>query len=487
MIRATADATKEGCQPSLVDYVFGFLCCTYSAWLLYGLYLIGSRGSVPISDISSQGEKVVITTTVAHYFLKRAHPVVSFAGTGVPDLDKNEKNLIWKAKATSLYQLTLHCSDKPDMALDTSIGHLHLRFPHMLLSTGMWHCPLILWCLIATTVIAAAASQLTWSLTLVTCTAGLVTGLLNPAWRRRQAKRSPLAKRRRQFFKEWHLALQRCDRGPDRSMTAGKLLEFLQFFDSFIKERSMYYVSSNIVKPLTQPYQLSFAELVGPTKIQWFVSHYWGMPLRHFSDAIRKHASSYERHWQNTAYWICTLSNSQWHVKDELGNGKWQDSSFYLALRSPDCKGTTMIIDDRVLPLQRIWCLFEVYQTILLSQNGSDGFQGLLLCTSAGVLQQGNAGTDVAVAVAKTVAELDTENAKASDESDRLMIHKLIESMDGGFDYMNTFVRKTICKALEASHSHYETALKTLMEDLTETHPTLLTSRANHPETKAGS
>eukprot|EP00435_Cladocopium_sp_Y103_P060611 s97_g22.t1 len=347
LVRATADATQERCQPSVVDIGLGIICCITSACVGF-LFLTSFFGRLPISDISLQGEKVVITTSIAHYFLKRAHPVVSFVGTGVPDLDKNEKNLIWKVTAMSLYQLTLHCSDKPDMALDTSIGHLHLRFPHVFLSTGMWHCPLILWCLFLATVIAAAASQVTWSLTSVTCTVGLVAGLLGFALRRRQGERTPLAKRRRQFFKEWrlNLALQQCDRGPDRSMTAGKLLEFLQFFDSFIKDRSMYYVSSNIVKPLTQPYQLSFAELVGPTKIQWFVSHYWGMPLRHFGDAVRKHASSYEAHWQDTAYWVCTFSNSQWHVKDELGNGKWQDSSFYHALKSPNCKGTTMAAAD---------------------------------------------------------------------------------------------------------------------------------------------
>ena len=136
---------------------------------------------------------------------------------------------------------------------------------------------------------------------------------------------------------------------------------------------------------------------------------------------------------------ICTFSNSQWHVKAELGNGRWQQSSFYLSLISPDCKGTAMIIDELVQPLQRIpgvlvsdvlmifpvnppvvscgalrfffqsfrilsphpriWCLFEVYQTICLSRNGRS--QGLLLCTSTGVLQEGNAGTDVAVAVAR--------------------------------------------------------------------------------------
>lgn len=100
-----------------------------------------------------------------------------------------------------------------------------------------------------------------------------------------------------------------------------------------------------------------------------------------------------------------------------------------------------MVIDELVLPLQRIWCLFEVYQTICLSQTSH--FQGLLLCTSNGVLQEGQAGTDVAVAVAKTVTDLDIRGAQASSEEDRLMIHALIEQMDGGFETMNTFVRET--------------------------------------------
>ena len=100
----------------------------------------------------------------------------------------------------------------------------------------------------------------------------------------------------------------------------------------------------------------------------------------------------------------------------------------------------------------------------------------------------------MAVAVAKTVADLDTRSAEATEESDRLMIHALIESMDGGFDAMNTFVRATICKALEASHIHYETTLKTLMQNLTSQVvpsaplPTLLTSsarRAEQAETKS--
>ncbi|CAK8996373.1 Extracellular matrix protein FRAS1 [Durusdinium trenchii] len=424
-----------------------------------------------------QGEKLLVTTSIAHFLLSRPCNV-TFARTGVPDLESS--SWTWRVKATSYYHLALE-GEKSSMPLDTSKGHLHVKFPQLFVSAGFARCPLIGWCVFFLAATVGTALQLTWRFSVVLGALGLCTGSFCFALRRRhglnrrsvaiaegRGTRTPLAKRRHEFLQEWQpLALQRCSRGPDRSMSAGKLQRFVQFFDSFIKERSMYYVCSNIVKPLTKPFQLSFVELVGATKIQWFVSHYWGMPLRHFSDAIRKHAQSVASSsgWQDAAYWICTFSNSQWHVKDELGHGKWEDSSFYLALRSPECKGTTMIIDDTVQPLQRIWCLFEVYQTICLSR--SDHFQGLLLCTSAGVLQQGNAGTDVAVAVAKTVAELDTCSAQATDEEDRQMIHSLIEQMPGGFHAMNSFVRETICKALKASHLHYEATLSDLMQTLT--------------------
>lgn len=43
----------------------------------------------------------------------------------------------------------------------------------------------------------------------------------------------------------------------------------------------------------------------------------------------------------------------------------------------------------------------------------------------------------------------------------------LIEAMPGGFAAMNSFVRETICLALEASNIHYEKTFKTLVAELT--------------------
>lgn len=457
-LRAVPDATKQSCEVDSIQVLLLAGSALASTGFFF-LCLTGFLGKATIADVSAQGQKVVVTTTLSHFLLKRSQ--VTFTGTGNPNLEGQS----WTVHALNSFQLTLHVEGGDLDHLDTSMGRFRIKCPGAFLHTGLWRCPLIFWCLLFGAASASAMSQLTWSLSLLMGGLGFFAGSLAFAWRLRQGQRTPLSKRRRQFLKEWPLPRQPCERGPDRSMTAGQLQDFVQFFEAFIKERSMHYVCSNIVKPLTEPYQLSFVELVGPTAMEWFVSHCWGMAVRHFNDAIRKHAMSYASEWRGLGYWICTFSNSQWKVEDELGKGVWQESSFYLALRSPSCKGTAMVIDEQVLPLQRIWCLFEVYHTILLSQN--DHFQGLLLCASTGVLQEGRAGTDVAVRVAQRARDLDTRSAGASNEADLQMIHALIKEMPGGFDAMNDFVRETICRALEASHDHYEQTFRGLIGELT--------------------
>eukprot|EP00438_Fugacium_kawagutii_P008959 Skav215555 [mRNA] locus=scaffold3091:212800:237229:- [translate_table: standard] len=276
------------------------------------LYEISDAGARP-------GEKLVMTANLSHFLLKHS-PKVTFKGTENPSLDQ----LPWTVHKLNSLQLTLRGVSQLNQ-VDTSMGHLIFQFPWAFTHTGLLRCPLIFWCLLFGAASAAATTRLTGSAILLVIVVGICAGFLAFAWRCRLSHRTPISKRRRQFLKEWPLPRQPCERGPDRSMTAGQLQDFVQFFDAFIKERSMYYVCSNIVKPLTKPFQLSFVELIGPSTMEWFVSHYWGMAVRHFNDAIRKHAMSYATEWRGLAYWICTFSNSQWHVSDELGYGAWQE------------------------------------------------------------------------------------------------------------------------------------------------------------------
>ena len=184
LVRAIPDATRQTClrDPWTVDkIVLGLICCMTSACFCF-LFLTGCFGRFPISDVSSQGDKVVITTSIAHHFLKRAHPVVSFTGTGVPNLDSTST---WKVRALSSYQLTLH-GEQASIPLDTSKGHIRLNFPHPFLCMGMWRCPLLGWCLFFATATAGLAGRLMFSLTALACGFGFCTGLLAFAFRHRQ-------------------------------------------------------------------------------------------------------------------------------------------------------------------------------------------------------------------------------------------------------------------------------------------------------------
>ena len=75
-----------------------------------------------------------------------------------------------------------------------------------------------------------------------------------------------------------------------------------------------------------------------------------------------------EGQWKKIAYWICTFSNNQYRVKEELGVSH-EESSFYKALHSDKCKGTAMIMDEQASLLKRSWCLFELLQTVRKSDQ----------------------------------------------------------------------------------------------------------------------
>ncbi|CAE7651171.1 unnamed protein product [Symbiodinium necroappetens] len=187
----------------------------------------------------------------------------------------------------------------------------------------------------------------------------------------------------------------------------------------------MYYVVSNLVMPLTRSRRLSYAELAGPNKVNWFISHFWGTSFRHFVFSIRKHAESvavvnnYIGNWADRTYWICSLSNNQWNVAEEVGQS-WEESSFYLTLTCGYCAGTAMILDDEAMPLTRAWCLFEVLQTKEIGDR-QNSFEGLWLCTATGVLHKGKAGVDVAMRIAERLSTLKLEDATASVQKDKDM------------------------------------------------------------------
>ena len=136
IIRSTPDATKQSCQPESMDLILAVISAIASSCFCF-LCLLGFHGRIALADISAQGEKNVITTVNSHFLMKSWCPQVTFAGTGVPHLDGTSS----KVKALSSFQLTLH--GKSEKPLDTSMGHVTVKFPCAYLQIGLWRCPLL--------------------------------------------------------------------------------------------------------------------------------------------------------------------------------------------------------------------------------------------------------------------------------------------------------------------------------------------------------
>lgn len=356
--------------------------------------------------------------------------------------------------------------------METSKGHLRYSMLHSLLCTGLAGLPFI--GMAAVFQATACTLAATWQVPPLSFAAEHVLGLLFAllfhlaAWW--ATSRTPIKRRRAHFLKAVRAEVpepSRCPPGPGRALSAKQLSHVFEEFSDLIRDRDMYYVDQNIVRPLTAKVKLSYAELVGPKEVIWFCSHFWGSPFRHLVRTVLCHAQSHAN-WEQQTFWVCTFSNNQWEIANELGGSSWWKSSFYKALRSPGCCGTLMVFDQQASPLTRAWCLFEVLHTMRLSGQTST-FQGLLLGTESGVLNGGHGSMDVALSLAQRLATLDLRNAQASDPQDLAMIHGLAESSPGGFEVVNGYVRKAIREALEVMHSSFDENVQMVMRTLMST------------------
>ena len=83
-----------------------------------------------------------------------------------------------------------------------------------------------------------------------------------------------------------------CNKGPERALTAFQIFDLMNEFQQYIRDRNLYYIDSSIVRPLTSEVELSLAELLGPSRTAWFVSHYWGTRFTYTCDALKRHAET---------------------------------------------------------------------------------------------------------------------------------------------------------------------------------------------------
>ena len=130
---------------------------------------------------------------------------------------------------------------------------------------------------------------------------------------------------------------------------------------------AVYYV----VKPATEAQQCSYVELVAPAGMtaqtpRWFVSHWWGEPVKDFVKAVEKHSKVRfprgERNEvdcdRNTAdedvsYWVCAYANNQHALGSDIPADP-RESAFFKAMQL--CDGVLVVLDASATVFTRSWC-----------------------------------------------------------------------------------------------------------------------------------
>ena len=108
----------------------------------------------------------------------------------------------------------------------------------------------------------------------------------------------------------------------------------------------------------------SFSELVNPFGlfVHCFVSHFWGHDFTSTVTALDLWAdANYNKMTSEKdalVFWICLFALNQHDVAEEVGENP-QQGPFNAALAQAT-GGAVMVLDEKVKPFSRIWCLFEV-------------------------------------------------------------------------------------------------------------------------------
>ncbi|CAK9087224.1 Tenascin-X (TN-X) (Hexabrachion-like protein) [Durusdinium trenchii] len=451
-----------------------------------------------LRDRSCRGENlqcVKVKSHGNHFLLRGQRATIYFRGTGDPRLDT--KRFDFKVEGLTHHELLLLNLDGTPVSSnhDSSTGYVQVKHQHAMLRMGMFGLPFIVWTILPIAGYAALLAYLNSSATKflpstssLHVAIGCLISIMLHSCRYKNLARTRLKKDIRSFIqrlKTKNPNPARCPRGPSRAITAGQLKEFDYYFHGYHgSHRTMYYVCHNIILQLTHPFKLSYAELAGPTTVTWFVSHYWGTSFRHFVDTISKHSDQCPilgRRPSQQPYWICSFSNNQWAVEEEVGKN-WDESSFYLAMRSDACRGTVMVFDEDALPLTRSWCLFELLQTHHFKQT-RDTFAGLMLCSANGVMNKGNGSFDLAIKVSHKLANLDLREARASKESDKQMIEELVRRQ-AGFKNVRTFLTNAVEEVLLATRARFQDKMTELQTSLALTQSDSPTHR-KEPEPEA--
>eukprot|EP00434_Breviolum_minutum_P025495 symbB.v1.2.022527.t1/scaffold1944.1/size145740/4 len=128
-----------------------------------------------------------------------------------------------------------------------------------------------------------------------------------------------------------------------------------------------------------------FAQLMNAwpgIQCDYFVSHSWSHPFPGSVGTLKRFATSHRD--EDTTFWICLFALNQHKLSEELGSCDVTKMPFAYGLAKASF-GVLMILDQRVEPFRRIWCLYEAQYLwqrqqplqLLLDQSNAESPKGV--------------------------------------------------------------------------------------------------------------
>ncbi|CAE7766113.1 pmpB, partial [Symbiodinium pilosum] len=124
------------------------------------------------------------------------------------------------------------------------------------------------------------------------------------------------------------------------------------------------------------------------------------------------------------------------------------DSAFARVLQS-GVNGVVMVLDDRIEPLTRVWCLFEF---LLVSRLRCDP----VFVTDLGVLGDEGTSPEVALAVGRKLETLQVAHCHASREEDKQKIFEYIRAEVGSLEDMDSQIKQRMGSILRQTLQNLE-------------------------------
>ena len=430
-----------------VDEPWQTLATAASFICIYGLAALLPKAlalPVPISNITQCREldRFIITTAWPHGISGWFRPKIVLWGTG----SSYEKRVAaWEVRVLNSVQLLL-CDEQPfPGSLESSQGFCRLVRPGCMIWASVLGVPLLL---AAVLPVLLLCFFFHFNPQLVLAAPATLLALCMYVHRVIQTK-NPLHQRIQCYRERMKKTYSATEIGDSRSVHLRDLQDFYSTFDMFIGQRNLYYIASNIIKPLTQPLNLSFAEMAGPRRdLYFYVSHIWRWEFRTTLNCLGVHAAG-----PDVRYWMCVFSLNQFQLHEEVGFGCIVDSAFHKALCSPFFKGLVIPFPHlRGLGdcLLRSWCLLELFCAFTQDNNGSIlDLDRVSFCAPSGVLNRGQCSPDMCMECMELLTNLDLNAASASVDRDELQIQSYVQRA-GGWDVLNRTLSSSFKQIIES-------------------------------------